>query len=174
MKAIARGVVHIRPECPDDADAISAVIERAFAAGPHSDGTEHLIVSALRNAGVLTVSLVSEQAGQLQGHIAFSPVSVSDGSLRWYGLGPLAVEPSLQGTGIGSALVKAGLGKLRAIGAAGCVVLGEPAYYGRFGFVHTASLRFPGPPPEYFMAQSFGETVPDGEVSYHAAFAAEA
>ena len=164
----------IRAEEAADAVAITAVIARAFAANAHSDGTEQFIVRALRDAGALTVSLVAATGGEVHGHIAFSPVSISDGSARWYGLGPLAVEPSEQETGIGSALVNAGLARLRDLGAAGCVVLGEPGYYGRFGFAQVAGLRYPGPPPEYFMARSFGGRVPSGEVAYHAAFAAEA
>jgi len=166
--------VQIRPEESGDVSAITALVERAFASGPNSDGTEHSIVLALRKAGALTISLVAEEAGQLQGHIAFSPVTVADCSQRWYGLGPVAVEPSVHGTGIGSTLVRAGIGMLRDLGAAGCVVVGAPKYYGRFGFIHVASLRYPRLPPEYFMAQSFGEPMPSGDVSYHSAFAAAA
>jgi len=166
--------VHIRRERPDDAAAILHLIERAFASAPHSNGCEQFIVSALRRAGALTVSLVAEQAGRPIGHVAFSPVSLTDGSPHWYGLGPVSVEPRAQGVGVGSALIRQGLDVLRGIGAAGCVVLGEPSYYQRFGFRPLATLRFRGPPPEYFLAQAFGTSQSHGEVSYHAAFAAEA
>jgi putative acetyltransferase len=166
--------VHIRPERPDDTHAILRLVERAFASAPHSNGCEQFIVSALRKAGALTVSLVAEEAGDAIGHVAFSPVSLTDGSSRWYGLGPVAVEPSAQGVGVGSALIRAGLDVLREIGAAGCVVLGEPGYYERFGFRPMTTLRYPGPPPEYFLALAFGDSHPYGEVSYHAAFAAKA
>ena len=67
--------MHIRPERPEDAPAIAALVERAFASAPHSNGREQFIVSALRSAGALTVSMVVEQAGQLVGHVAFSPVA---------------------------------------------------------------------------------------------------
>ena len=164
-------VVQIRPENSADVSAISSLVERAFATGPKSDGREHLIVLALRKAGALTISLVAEETGQLQGHIAFSPVTVAGCSQRWYGLGPVAVEPSVQRIGIGSTLVRAGIGKLKDMGAAGCVVVGAPGYYGRFGFIHVASLKYPGLSPKHFMAQTFGEPMPSGEVSYHAAFA---
>lgn len=167
-------VMHIRSERPDDVAAISSLIERAFARAPHSSGCESAIVSALRKCGALTVSLVAEQGDTVQGHVAFSPVTLTDGSPHWYGLGPIAVEPSLQGAGIGSALIRVGLGELRALEAAGCVVLGEPGYYRRFGFSRLAGLRYPGPPPEHFLAQSFGHSVPNGEVLYHAAFDAAA
>ena len=166
--------MRIRQECSDDIPAIGLLIQRAFASAAHSNGCEQFIVAALRRAGVLTVSLVADNAGRLQGQVAFSPVSLSDGSPNWYGLGPISVEPSAQGTGIGTALIHTGLDRLRGRGAAGCVVLGEPGYYERFGFRQIAELRYPGPPPEYFLALPFGSVVPQGEVSYHASFAAEA
>jgi putative acetyltransferase len=167
-------VVHIRPERVGEAALISRLIERAFASAMHSDGREQIIVTMLRRADALTISLVAEQAGLLLGHIAFSPVALTDGSLHWYGLAPIAVEPRVQRTGIGSALIEAGLDELRGLGAAGCVVLGEPDFYRRFGFRQISNLRYPGPPPEYFLALPFGGSVPDGEVSYHHSFTAVA
>lgn len=131
-------------------------------------------MQALRAAGALAVSLVAEQDQEVVGHVACSPVTISDGARHWYGLGPLAVDPAHQSRGIGAALVRAGLAQLRIVSAAGCVVLGDPAYYGRFGFKAVPGLVYPGPPPEYFMALVFAGPVPQGEVSYHAAFASEA
>ncbi len=164
----------IRPEVTADAASITGVIERAFANHPFSSQTEHFIVNALRSAGALTVSLVAEKRSKVVGHVAISPISISDGTLRWYGLGPVAVEAALQGQGIGSALVREALIQLRSLGAAGCVVLGEPAYYRRFAFQSSGSLVYPGPPPEHFMSQAFAGTAPRGEVAYHEAFASEA
>jgi putative acetyltransferase len=161
----------IRPETAADVDAIDRITRAAFQHHPHSDQTEHLIIARLRAAGVLTLSLVAEQDGQVIGHAAFSPVTFSDGSAGWYGLGPIAVAPRHQGQGVGSALVQQGLELLRARGAAGCVVLGEPAYYGRFGFAHRAECVFSGAPAPYFQVLAFGNTNPSGEVAYHAAFA---
>ena len=161
----------IRPETSADAAAIASVVERAFAKGPFTSNTEQYIVRALREARALSVSLVAMQDEKLVGHVAFSRVKVSDGAKHWYGLGPLAVEPQFQCNGIGSALVRAGIEQLRALSAAGCVVLGDPAYYGRFGFRVIDGLVYPGPPAEYFMAQVFSGPVPQGEVTYHAAFA---
>lgn len=163
----------LRHEAPTDCAAISGVIERAFAGHPHSSRTEQLIVDALRSSGALSLSLVAERDGLILGHIAFSPVTIGDGALHWYGLGPLAVEPTAQGRGIGSALVRAGLAQLRVAGAAGCVVLGDAAYYTRFGFRAKPGLVYPGPPPENFMALAFAGALPGGEVSYHAAFGGE-
>ena len=106
----------------------------------------------------------------LVGHVAFSPVTLSDGTARWYGLGPVAVSPRRQGEGIGTALVRQGLERLQAMEAGGCVVLGEPGYYGRFGFRHDPRLAFPGPPPRYFQMLAFGDEMPAGTVSYAPAF----
>ena len=150
--------------------AITALIEEAFASAEHSDGTEAQIVERLRKASALTLSLIAEDDGEIVGHVAFSPVTVNGQAAGWFGLGPVAVRPDLQRKGIGDALVSEGLANLVAYGAAGCVVLGDPKYYGRFGFATKPSLRFPGPPAEYFQALAFGGDVPSGTVAYHPAF----
>lgn len=162
--------MQILPEAPRDREAIFALTQDVFKDHPHSQGTEGRIIDALREAGALTLSLAAWEDGNIVGHIAFSPVTVSDGSSDWYGLGPMAVRPDRQGRGIGAALLREGLARLRALGAAGCVVLGDPGYYGRFGFAQ-AGLKYPGVPPEYFMALAFTRPA-QGEVAYHAAFSA--
>lgn len=162
----------LREETPADAAAIRTLITQAFASAPHASGSEAAIVDALRRRGELTVSLVAERAGRVVGHVAFSPVTVADGAADWYGLGPVAVLPDQQGQGIGAALIEAGLARLRAAAAAGCVVLGEPAYYRRFGFVHDAALRFEAAPAEYFMALPFTGRRAAGTVDYSPAFGA--
>lgn len=164
----------LRPEHPADAPAIASLIAQAFDGHPHSGGTEPAIVRALRAAGALTLSLVAEDSsGEIVGHIAFSPVSIAGHRGRWYGLGPISVRPALQRTGIGSRLMTEGLARLKALGAEGCVVLGEPAYYGRWGFAVHEGLNYPGVPAEYFMALAFAGEVPRGEVAYHPAFGAQ-
>ncbi len=160
----------IRPEQPGDESAIAAVTEWAFREAPYSDHTEHHIVAALRKSGALVVSLVAEQAGQVVGHVAFSPVQISDGASDWYGLGPVSVIPPQQREGIGQALIREGLSRLRTRGAAGCVVLGEPEYYGRFGFIHRPECILKGVPPAYFQTLAFGTPEATGIVTYHAAF----
>lgn len=166
--------MNLRDERPEDADAIHAVTDAAFEGHPHSGGTEAFIVAALRRANALTFSLVTDENGKVVGHIAFSPVRITtdDGAAveGWYGLGPVSVAPSHQRRGIGSALIREGLRRLRGQDATGCVLLGDPAYYARFGFVADAGLRYPGPPPEYFQSLAFEGTVPLGTVAYHAAF----
>ena len=162
--------VLIRDERAGDADAITTVTRSAFAEAEHTSGTEALIIQALRAAGQLTVSLVAELDGNVIGHVAISPVRISDGAPCWYGLGPVSVLPTHQGLGIGSQLIRASLERLRASATHGCVVLGEPAYYSRFGFSTHPQLVLPGVPAEYFQAMSFSGPMPAGTVEYHEAF----
>jgi predicted N-acetyltransferase YhbS len=160
----------IRSERPGDELAIAALIDRAFAQAAHSDGGEAAIVDKLRRAGALTLSLVFAQGGGLMGHVAFSAVAISGQTDGWFGLGPVAVEPVRQRQGVGTALIQAGLAELRIARASGCVVLGDPAYYGRFGFRIDPRLCFPSAPAEFFQTLAFGSDVPPGEVAYHPAF----
>ena len=160
----------LRRETPGDTEAIRTLTEEAFRTAPHADGTEHVIIDRLRAAGALALSLVAEIDGVVAGHVAFSPVTVSDGRAGWYGLGPIAVAPAHQGKGIGSALVRTGLAHLRAGGAVGCVLLGDPAFYGRFGFAAGPALTLEGVPPAYFLYVAFSPVYGEGTVSYHPAF----
>ncbi|MGM3276004.1 GNAT family N-acetyltransferase [Ralstonia sp. 24A2] len=123
--------VLIRPEAPADAASIEAVTIAAFRQAEHTSHNEQDIVRALRAAGALTVSLVAERDDAVVGHVTISPVSIADGASDWFGLGPISVLPEQQGCGIGASLMRAALDQLRTLGAAGCVVLGDPAYYGR-------------------------------------------
>lgn len=161
----------IRQERPQDAAAIASVIEEAFVDHPHSNQTEHLLVDALRQAGALTVSLVAEEGGEVVGHIAFSPVTIAGAEPGWMILAPVAVRAARQRQGIGRALVRVGLQAIRVRGACGCVLVGDPAYYGRFGFASRSGLVQKGVPPEYVLALSFGDAVPEGEIICHPAFA---
>ena len=162
--------ISIRSERPSDVPAIEALVAAAFRDAPHSSHTEQFIVNALRGAGQLSISLVAADAEDIVGHVAVSPVSVSDGSKGWYGLGPVAVAPACQGRKTGTRLVEQALLKLRGLRACGCVVLGEPQYYGRFGFKDVPELTFPGVPPMYLQAIFFEGHMPSGVVSYHEAF----
>ncbi|NUQ16868.1 MAG: N-acetyltransferase [Sphingomonas sp.] len=160
----------IRSETPADAAAISSVITAAFLLAEHSDGNEARIVEALREAGSLTVSLVATEGDRIVGHVAFSPVTIDGRSDGWLGLGPVAVVPDRQRHGIGSALIEAGLAQLRIQGSRGCVVLGEPGYYRRFGFAADPEFRLAGVPPEYFQRLIFQGPCDGGLVEYHHAF----
>ncbi|MEZ4562263.1 MAG: N-acetyltransferase [Thermomicrobiales bacterium] len=160
----------IRQENDGDADAIHEVTAVAFQGQPSSAGTEAQIVDALRAAGVLTISLVAEYHDEIVGHVAFSPVTINGQPGRWYGLGPLSVSPRWQRRGIGTALVEAGLAQLRKLGAAGCVLLGDPGYYRRFGFASVPALRYRRAAPGYFQRLSFSGESPAGAVEFHPAF----
>lgn len=160
----------VRDERPGESPAVAALIEAAFRDAPHRDGNESSIPECLREAGELTLSLVAVTGPTPIGHVAFSPVSITDRATGWYGLGPIAVRPDFQGQGVGSALVRAGLARLRESGAGGCVVLGEPHHYRRLGFRLEPRLRYLSAPADYFMALPFGDGVPEGEVTYPPAF----
>ena len=160
----------IREEAPGDEAAVASLTALAFAGAPHSDGTEPAIIARLRAKGDLALSLIAEENGRLLGHAAFSPVTIEGRHGGWFGLGPVSVLPERQGTGVGSALIRCGLDRLRDAGASGCVVLGDPAFYGRFGFVADAGLRYPGPPAEYFQRLVFTGDPPRGTVAYATAF----
>ena len=159
----------IRPETPADAPAIAALTTAAFAAAPHASGREAAIVDALRAAGALALSLVADDGGVV-GHVAFSPVTIDGREAGWFGLGPVAVAPDRQGQGIGSALIREGLARLAAMGARGCVLLGDPGYYRRFGFEVDPALVLPDVPPEYFMRLMLAGTPPKGTVAFHPGF----
>ncbi len=161
----------IRLETPADIEAISEVTKLAFENHPYSQGTEPFIVCALRAAGVLTFSLVAEIDGAVVGHVAFSPVTFSDGSADWLGLGPISVLPAHQKQGIGSKLVNEGLRLLKEANAAGCVLVGDPGYYNRFGFQSREGLKYEGVPQENVLALPFTDEIPQGEVHFHPAFA---
>ncbi len=162
--------ISIRPEAPDDIAAIHRITEDAFRDMPFSDGDEPDLVDKLRDDGDLTLSLVAETTDALVGHIAFSPVTISDGTTNWYGLGPVSVMPELQKQGIGFRLVQRGIADMREIGALGIILLGNPEYYGRFGFEHDPKLKYPGPPPEYSQRLVLEGEAPSGVVSYAKAF----
>jgi predicted N-acetyltransferase YhbS len=162
----------IRPERAADVAAIRAVTVAAFEGSAYGHHNEADIVEALRAAGVLTVSLVAEADGEIVGHIAFSWVQIAEPAGDWHGLGPLSVAPRWQRRGVGQALVREGLCVVEAIRASGCVVLGDPAYYGRFGFQSDPALRYGPAASPYLQRLIFHGRPPAGEVQYHAAFEA--
>lgn len=93
--------------------------------------------------------------------------------LGWYGGGPLSVRPDLQRRGIGTALVRAAFERLRELGARGCVAVGDPGYYRRFGFSGAPSLVLPGVPQENVLVLTVEGETPAGAVAFHEAFEAQ-
>lgn len=163
--------IYIRPETGDDETAIADITTKAFASTPYSNQKEALIIQDLRNAGALSLSLVAEISGEIVGHVSFSKVMIDGQNLGYYGLAPVSVLPAHQGQKIGSQLIEYGLNALKDLHAKGCVLLGEPDYYQRFGFKAEDQLILEGVPPEYFMALAFAPPLPSGIVTYHQAFA---
>jgi putative acetyltransferase len=164
--------VRVRPETPADFARVREINASAFETTAEAD-----LVDRLRALASPFVSLVAEAGGTVVGHILFTPVSLTDRpDLRMAGLAPMAVDERHRNAGVGSALVRAGLGECRRLGFAAAVVLGHPGYYPRFGFVPSANFGFASEyivPAEVFMAV---ELVPgalknaSGIVRFHEAF----
>lgn len=163
----------IRNETDADIDAITEVTIAAFKSLAVSNQTEQFIIQALRDAEALAVSLVAELNGRVIGHIAFSPVTLSDGTPNWYGLGPVSVLPEYQRQGIGTALIEEGLSRLKNLNAQGCCLVGHPEYYRKFGFENPSGLALEGVPQEVFFALSFDGRIPEGRVVFHEGFKAD-
>jgi putative acetyltransferase len=163
----------VRPEQPADFEAIRHINIVAFADHPMSLHNEHLIVDALRAAGALDLSLVAEIDGRVIGHVAFSAARIG-GVEGWTLLGPVGVLPKWQRQGVGSALIEAGLERMRAKGMLGCVLVGDPGYYRRFGFAQCAGVPCGELPPESILCLPFAAEAPSGELAYHRAFTARA
>jgi len=164
--------MHIRQEKASDRAAVHAVNVGAF-----ESLAEANLVDALRERARALVSLVAEHDEAIVGHILFSPVTLAGhDDLRIMGLAPMAVSPTHQRKGFGSALVREGLHECRRLGCGAVVVLGHAEYYPRFGFV--ASTRFGirsqyDVPEEAFMVIELERGYlagKSGTIRYHAAF----
>ncbi len=160
----------IRKETAADIEAITEVTIAAFKTLVISNQTEHLIIKALRSADVLTISLVAEIDERVVGHIAFSPVTISDGTKDWYGLGPISVLPEYQKQGIGKSLINKGLSSLKELGGQGCALVGDPNYYKQFGFRNYPDLVYEGIPQEVFLALPFNDKVSQGTIKFNESF----
>jgi putative acetyltransferase len=163
----------IRSETDADVSAITEVTVAAFKTLEISNHTEQFIIVALRSAKALTISLVAESNGRVVGHVAFSPVTISDGTRNWYGLGPVSVLPAYQRQDIGKALISEGLSRLKGLNAQGCCLVGHPDYYRKFGFKNMPGLVHEGAPQEVFLALSFDGHTPQGIVTFHEGFKAD-
>lgn len=166
--------MEIRRERSEDYAAVRGIVEAAF-----ETAAEANLVDALREQASPYVSLVAEEDGVVVGHILFTPVTLdTDPGIFAMGLAPMVVIPERQRSGIGSALVTAGLAACRELGARACVVLGHPEYYPRFGFVASTQFGFRSEydvPDEVFMAMELEAGVlagKSGTIAYHSAFQA--
>lgn len=164
-------MMSIRTATHRDRDAIRRVEEHAF-----GQQTEAGLVDALVESGAAVLELVAEEDGQVVGHVLFSRLYVDSGATKFpaVALAPLAVEPSFHGTGIGGALIREAHLRLRQAGEQLSIVLGEPAYYGRFGYAHGQAGKFQSDYQcEALQAIAWGEVPETGRLVYAAAFQSE-
>jgi putative acetyltransferase len=164
--------MRIRREESQDVLQVRAVNVAAFGSATEAD-----IVDVLRSDTHEIVSLVAEEAGEIVGHVMFSPVHIVEApDLRAMGLAPLAVIPRRQRTGIGGELIRAGLEECRQLGVNAVFVVGHPSYYPRFGFSPASEFGFKCEfevPDDVFMAvEVFSGALMDysGTVHFHKAF----
>jgi len=161
-------MLSIRAATPRDREAIRRVEEQAFAQPAEAE-----LVDTLVAAGDAVVELVAEDEGQIVGHILFSRILVKNGKTEFpaVALAPLAVEPAFHGTGIGGALVREGHVRLKAAGETLSIVLGDPAYYGRFGYGRARAVGFDSAyQGEALQALAWGVTPESGRLVYPSAF----
>ena len=162
--------VEIRPEEAGDEAEIYKVTADAFRGRPYAGGDEQDLLNRLRELGQLSLSLVAMDGEQLVGQVSFSPVTLSDGSEPWFGLGPVSVLPECQSRGIGGQLIRSGLDEISARGALGCVLSGNPAYYQRFGF-ELAPKNVPKEESSlYFQLKLLTATKAEGTFAFHSSF----
>lgn len=153
----------IRQEKRADREAVEALVQAAFAKACHADGNEHELVHALREGTsfIPELSLVMEKDEQLVGHVLFTKAMVGKDTILC--LAPLSVLPAVQREGIGSALVYEGHRRAKALGYTYSVVLGDPAYYDRFGYQKARLFGIIAPEgidEDYLMAIKLTEEAP--------------
>ena len=163
--------LHIRPEQSGDERAIRALTDAAFRDMPHADGDEGELVERLRADGDLVLSLVAVNADEaIIGHVAFSPVTIEGVDGPWYQLAPVSVIPSGQNAGIGSQLIEAGIAELRQRGAHGFALVGNPAYYERFGFTREHGLSLDEAMDPFLQVLVLEGDTPSGRLTLAPAF----
>ena len=162
--------MYIREETSADADGIHILTQKAFAPMPYSSGSEGPIIDQLRRDGDLVLSLVMDDDGPIVGHVAFSKIQIDGKWDKWYCLGPISVAPDKQSQGIGKALVGEGMRRLRALGANGCILIGNPAYYVRLGFQCNGQLRYGALDPSLIQYMAFQGPPPKGTLTHADAF----
>ena len=162
--------MEIRHEQTGDEVAIHELTAKAFEPIEYSDGSEPVIIQRLRTDGELFLSLVAILENEIVGHIAFSKVAIGGEDNHWFGLGPIYVAIERQGIGIGGKLINQGLAEIKSSGARGCVLIGDPAYYRRFGFKSDERVTYGEVPHEYVQWFSLDGSLPNGEIEYRPAF----
>ena len=160
-------MIEIRPETAEDRDAVRSLVAAAF-----PTRAEAGLVDRLRADGDAVYSLVATEGGAVVGHVLFSRMTAP---FRALGLAPVSTAAGHRRQGIAARLIAEGLVRARRDGWAGVFVLGDPAYYGRFGFDVALAAGFASPyAGGHFMALTLGAAPPTlaGAVAYASAFAA--
>ena len=160
----------IRQETSEDIEPIFNLTTEAFEPMFYSDGSEPKIINDLRSNGDLTLSLVAVDQGKVVGHVAFSPVTINNVDDDWYGLGPISVLPQQQRSGVGTQLIDDGFQRLKELGANGVALIGDPDYYGRFGFTGDGKLTYGDLPARLVQWVAIKGDAPRGELKYCRAF----
>lgn len=167
-------MIQYRDEQETDRDAIRDLHYQAFNGHPqHAPGaapTEHRIIDGLRGAGALAISLVAQEGDIAIGHAALSPVRIDGAPADWLGLGPIGVLPQHQGRGVGSELMRRSIERANAMDMGGIILVGDPAFYARFGFTSGTPLFIPGVPEANVLALHLNGDMPQGTVAFHSAF----
>lgn len=149
---------------------LSHLLFEAFSGHPHSVQNEYEIVEKLRSSHSLITEITDYDGDLLTGYCAFSPLLLNGKPAKWAGAGPLAVLPGYQNKGMGTALMQEGIRKLQSLGYEGCVLVGDPVFYSRFGFMPHQDMILENIPAEYFLVLSFSGIIPKAKVAFHPAF----
>jgi len=158
--------MNLRGERPEDVQGIYELTKLAFKSMPFSDGSEADRLNILRADKDLELSIVAVAEGKIVGHIAFSPVFLNEKFDHWFGLGPVSVLPELQKQGIGKALIKKGLSRLKDKKAKGCILIGNPDYYHRFGFIGDGQIQYRDYSQDIAQWLKFGKETPSGLLTF--------
>lgn len=160
----------IRQETSEDIESIFNLTTEAFEPMSYSDGSEPKIINDLRSNGDLALSLVAVDQGKVVGHVAFSPITINSVEDDWFGLGPISVLPERQRSGVGTQLINDGFRRLKQLGANGVALIGDPNYYGRFGFTGDGKLTYGDLPTSLVQWVAIKGDAPHGELKYCRAF----
>lgn len=171
--------IMIQQETPSDYQMVENLIKSAFKTAPHSDGNEHLLVNQLRNSPsfIPELSLIAKignekETSKIVGHILLTKIQINNHTEL--ALAPLSVLPEYQNQGIGKALINQAHTKAKALGFNAIVLLGEPNYYGKFGYQTASDFNITAPfdvPNEYYQVLFLSDkTDICGTVVYDQAF----
>jgi putative acetyltransferase len=128
--------------CAEHADGIATVTRAAFEKEYGSGDGEVMLIARLRADGDVAVELAALENGVVVGHALFSRLAVEPATIRVAALAPVSARVDWQRSGIGSALIREGLARCKALGFDAVAVLGDPTYYKRFGFTREAARGF--------------------------------